>query len=334
MSTPDVERKQLKPLFRDRVAEAKAKEEALRTLPRQKCLEMGYITVQDLDDEELRSGRCRDLHTGLIPHSTNKTELIPKSLYDEMVAEHEARTNQRLRQSLDDMLDIMIDIAKDDTVEPKDRFEAAKYLFERTAGRAPATVNVNVHHAPWEELLNAVSGIGQITRDEHRQLGTGIIDAEVVEDDEQGQEGDNLPDEQVRSMDNASDLAPQNKPSPREGLRAGQTVREEPYGTSDTPRSPASTKEDAYTGQHSARPPSTRYPTQPDLVTKEDHQLSYAEQARNQEALAARRAAVRKRIQGAKKGRKIARAMGADAIQNEIVGIGMDEDGQVKFETE
>ena len=83
------------------------------------------------------------------------------------------------------MLDIMVDIAQDDTVEPRDRFEAAKYLFERTAGKTPDTVNVTVKQAPWEELLSQVAGIAPMNRDEHRRLGVGIVDAEVVEDDEE-----------------------------------------------------------------------------------------------------------------------------------------------------
>jgi hypothetical protein len=312
MTAEPVERKQLKPLFRNREAEEALKKEAFAKLTRQELFEQGFIKVADLDDEELRYGRCRDTNTGIIPGKTTKTELIPKALYDEMVAEHEARFKQKLRQNLDDMLDGMVEIAKDDTVEPKDRLEAMKYLIDRTAGRATEHVSVQVHHAPWEELLNDVSGIAPVTRDQHRQLQRGIIDVEVVDEEEAGELGE---------AERSSDVPPQ-PPEPT------------PYGTADTPNSPSKPKEEKYTGQLSARPPSAKYPSQEQpLVTKDQHQLSYAEQARNQELLAERRAAAKKRIQGAKKARKVARAMGADAIKDEITGTTVGEDGQVSFET-
>jgi hypothetical protein len=184
-SEPKSERKQLRP-FGGLAGAARAdeiKRKALLTLPRQECFDRGYITVKDLDDEELVAGRCRDAN-GRIPKPKGKTEYIPRHLYDEMVMEHELRYKAKLRENLDQMLDVMVEIANDDTVEPRDRFEAAKYIFERTAGKTPETVTVNVKHAPWEELLSQVAGIAPMTREEHRQLQAGIVDAELVEVDE------------------------------------------------------------------------------------------------------------------------------------------------------
>ena len=53
---------------------------------------------------------------------------------------------------------------------------------------------------------------------------------------------------------------------------------------------------------------------------------------RDAEALAARRREAKKRIQDAKKARKIARATGADAIVDDITGATLGEDGQLHFE--
>ena len=137
-STPVSIPRQLKPFGGVYGQEAwkKHREHAIRTRSRQYCFDHGFITAKDLDDEELVAGKCRD-GNGRIPKTNGKTETIPRELYDEMVAEHELRYKQKLRANLDSMLDIMVDIAQDDTVEPRDRFEAAKYLFERTAGKTP-----------------------------------------------------------------------------------------------------------------------------------------------------------------------------------------------------
>lgn len=327
MTEPISKRKQLQPFGNTKAQEAALRREALRTMGRQEAFDKGYITVKDLDDEELRSGRCRDLHTGLIPTTKGTTALIPQERYDEMVAEHELRYKQKLREQLDNALQTMVDIMGDDTVEPKDRFEAAKYLFERSAGKTPNTVNVNITRAPWEDLLNAVSGIAPITRAEHRKLGAGIIDAEFedIPDDQQGNAEDAVQREDVpySSTTHAGDVVesvPQGRPTTK--------AEDLPYGTADTPQSGTPERENPNRIKPE-RPVSAR--TQPPLVT-DDHPLSYAQQASNQVDLQARRKAARDKIQAAKKARKVAWHTGSSAIKDEITGTQVDENGQVSFE--
>lgn len=147
-------------------------------MTRQQAFDRGLLTVKDLDDEELRAGKCRG-PDGKIPRNPNKTEPIPRDIYDEMVAEHEARFNQRLREKLDTMIDVMTECAMDDTAEWRDRLAAAQYIFERTAGKTPERVQLHVTKAPWEEMLQ---GIAQITREQSQKQRAGeIIDAEVEE---------------------------------------------------------------------------------------------------------------------------------------------------------
>jgi hypothetical protein len=270
------------------------REEALRTLPRQECFDRGFIGVKDLDDEELVAGRCRD-HTGKVPRTKGKTQLIPREQYDLMVAEHELRYKQKLRERLDSALDVMTGIMEDDTVEPRERFEAAKYIFERTAGKTPETVNVNVRQAPWEELLNQVTGIASMSREEHRALQSGIVDAEVVEEtpvEEYWVEGD------IKETN----------------VHPGTDMQQE--------RDLAGQRVDA--------------PVEPELNygRRADEKRSYVKQTHDAESLAKRRKEAKAKIQNAKKGRKIARALGADSIEDDITDVTMDEDGQLTFETE
>lgn len=331
-----------KPFGQDAAHALMVKQRALATLSRQECFDRGYLSVQDLDDEELRYGRCRDAN-GIIPRRNGKTELIPKHLYDEMVSEHEARYKQKLRQRTDDALDVITEIMGDDTVEPRDRFEAAKYIFERTAGKTPDQVSVTVKSAPWEDLLTQVTGIGAISREEHRRLsqegpGTGIIDVEIVDEDDV--QPDQLPADGQHSAE--PDVVSVHQPRPDEHAPGREL---QPLG--DT-QEQASQKPPAFVGQE---PYYQRDPATPDgrpedwapvdvdtpdpyeqYGSKRTEAKTYAQQARDAVALAERRKAAKARVNDAKKQRKIARATGADAITDEITGAELGDDGQLTFE--
>jgi hypothetical protein len=342
------------------VSQQRLKEEALRTRPRQECFDLGYITVKDLDDEELRFGRCRD-ESGRIPTKTGKTETIPKEQYDAMIAEHELRFKQKLRQNLDDMLDVMVDVAKDDTVEPRDRFEAAKYLFERVAGKTPETVNVNVKTAPWEDLLNQVTGIAAMTRAEHRAADhAGIVEAEWYDETSDGQAEAKLPEHNQDQPESTIRTPPATKPANMESDKvddvnaqpAEEVVPGYPTqaGATGLPR-PDSIQGRAQYGQRSdvapgEAPGMDQRP--PGYVANNDKQVpytdadtyghrkaerkDYAQQTRDAVELARRRKEARDARNTAKKQRKIARALGADAIKDEITGATIGDDGQVQFE--
>lgn len=164
------------PFFKDAIAADQLRHDAAR-MTRQQMFDCGVIGVEELDDEELRAGRCRDEH-GRIPHTAGKTATIPRDLYEAMVAEHEARTDQKLREQLDTAIDVMVGVMVDDTVEPRDRMEAAKYLFERVKGKTPERIHVATgDKAPWEEVF---SGVAKITRQRSKAIQEGVIDAEVV----------------------------------------------------------------------------------------------------------------------------------------------------------
>ena len=258
-----------------------------------------------------------------------------------MVAEHERRFNERIRQNLDTMLGVMIEVATDDTVEPRDRFEAAKYLFERQAGKTPEKVAHTVELKPWEGVLTDISGIGAISRAEHRRLqaqgpGSGIIDVEVVDEDPVPPQGVSVSGE----APDESSVVPVHQPRPdeRDPESTGPTqaparplVRKEPEprrfidGERDFGRDPAAAPAE--------RPsPPVVPPDELSYGSRRTEAKTYADQARAAAALAERRKESKARIQNAKKQRKIARATGADAITDEITGASLGEDGQLHFE--
>lgn len=172
-----IEKLPKKMFFQDHIDAEEMRRKA-RNMTRQQQFDNGLIGVEDLDDEELRSGRCRD-HYGRIPKVQGKTATIPRDMYDAMVLEHEARTDQKLREQLDTAIDVMVGVMVDDTCEPKDRMEAAKYLFERVKGKTPERIHVATgEKAPWEQVF---TGIAQITKERSKRLQEGAIDADFVD---------------------------------------------------------------------------------------------------------------------------------------------------------
>lgn len=335
-----------KPFGHDKQAALVMKAEALATMSRQEAFDKGFLTVKDLDDEELVHGRCRD-ENGYIPKRGKKTHLIPDHLYDAMVAEHELRFRQKLRQNLDKALDYITDLIDDDTAEPKERFEAAKYVFERTAGKTPDQVSVTVKQAPWEGVLTDITGIGAISRAEHRKLhGAGVIDVEVVDDDDIQPESIQVTSEGVTKQGLVS------VHNPRPDDRGAEPQQAEAMGqdTDDDQEQPVEVPP-AYQKHVDGEPTFERDPAQPRpgaelpapvpvdppdptlaYGSRRTEAKTYADQVRAAEDLAARRKATRERIQGAKKARKIARATGADAIETDITGASLSEDGRLTFE--
>jgi hypothetical protein len=299
----------LRPWFQE--ASAKLDADELARLSRQEAFDRGFLSVEDLDDEELRAGRCRD-ETGNIPRVAGKTNTIPRDQYDEMVAEHEKRFNQRLRERLDTMIDVICNVATDDTVEPRDRLEAAKYIFERVAGKTPERVQVNVSKAPWEDMLG---GIAKITREQSHALRQGVIDAEVVTQDIHADDADGM-----GSLD-AEVVVDVPVPNP-ESQQPKQVVPDEVFEHRYAPVPPV---EDHNAPGNSA----STMPTQPPPGWQPGD--TWQDIAAKQKDLAQRRKEARERIKNAKKRRIIKRTTGADAWQgHEIVATEVEQpDGTV-----
>lgn len=302
-------------------------------MTRQQAFLKGYITVHDLDDEELRLGRCRAAN-GKIPKVGARTEMIPRALHEAMVAEHLQRSNEKLRGQLDVALATMVDIMQDDTCEPKDRMDAAKYLYERVAGKTPERVQVAIAKAPWEEVLG---GIAQISRAESRAIRNGqpVVDAEVVEEPQ-----DSAPvGEPAFTPRNPNGYG--NGPSRDEAAAEAGERADEAEAASAAPTRPRHYDlQGPVVGdpriKHHMYVPGHEYPqnnsaTAP-LVTNTGHTNS--EILRDEESaakdLAARRKAARKRIQDAKKRRAIARATGQDAKSHNTIEL-TESDGKIQF---
>lgn len=261
--------------------EAHALKLKVANMTRQDMFNNGLLTVEDMDDEELRCGRMRG-PDGKIPRVTKTMEQVPRDLYDAMVQEHQQRTQDKFRQQLDAALNTIVGIMVDPTVEPKDRLDAAKYVKEQVMGKTPDRVQVQVAKAPWEEMLG---DFAQVSRERQARLEAGYIDAEVVEP-----QGQSNVSEAVVDVGPAQPVAPMpdSMLAPHVRYPEAAPSHDNPVTTHYVPRIP--------------QPPS-------------NSERIAAEQCDMVE-LARRRAEAKQRIQAAKKRRIVQRTMGADVLHN------------------
>lgn len=285
-------------------------------MSRQEQFNNGILTVADMDDEELRAGRMRDAK-GRIPRVTKTLEMVPRDLYDEMVQEHNKRTNEKIRNQLDTALQTMVDIMSDESCEPKDRLDAAKYLFERQMGKQPDKVLVAPDRAPWEELLGDVA---QVTRAQHERAKRGEVwDAEVVEDHVNSQSQEAAPPrDSERSV--PAEARRTNVVNAGDASAAGDDAPTRPEGhqllADDGPRYPDPVVPTPFDPAEPAPSHAVPAHSNPIVEVQLSEKLREAQEA--QVRIAEARAARKKAVDAAKKRRRAQRAVGADVLRRKL----------------
>lgn len=155
-------------------------EATLARMTRWQKLLSGVIKVEDLDDEELARGMCRDANgsfTGSPPR------MVPKDMHDRMVRELFQRADQTLREGLLDAAGSIVEIARGSAYEPADRIKAATWLWERLRGKV-ADVVVHTQDKPWEMVLSNISGGSRAASRAARGVADEeeILEAQLVSD--------------------------------------------------------------------------------------------------------------------------------------------------------
>lgn len=131
----------------------------------------GDLSVEDLDEEELARGYCKDKNgkfTGRPP------VVVPRALFQRMQRELFQRFDERLKSGLVDALDVILNLARDPDVDATNRRQAAQYVIDRVMGKTPEKVTV-VAEDPWETILNGVmrDGVQAETRTLVRKMDDG-----------------------------------------------------------------------------------------------------------------------------------------------------------------
>lgn len=120
--------------------------------PRMMALMAGEISPEELDDEELAKGVCRNPDGKFPKRAPNH---VPKAMYDRMTRELFARAEEKLRDSLVGAAESLAKMAADPEVDASTRLKAATWLYERLQGKAPTVVNVQ-QEKPFEVVLGSV----------------------------------------------------------------------------------------------------------------------------------------------------------------------------------
>lgn len=120
--------------------------------PRMAKLVSGEISVEDLDDEELARGMCRDKSGGF---RGRPTKMVPRVIHERMQAELIKRGNLQFQEAFSGAIKAMADIAKDKKAKDADRIKAAQYVIERIAGKVPDKVEVHAAD-PWQTIIDEI----------------------------------------------------------------------------------------------------------------------------------------------------------------------------------
>ena len=105
-------------------------QDRIEKLDRVQRFMQGFLTVEELDDDEIVGGYVRDSNGNPI---ANKR--IGVRFQQDMVKELARRMNKFLQMKLPNMLKVVTDIAESDIVEPQDRLKAAVWAAERVIGK-------------------------------------------------------------------------------------------------------------------------------------------------------------------------------------------------------
>lgn len=170
-----------KKLSAQNVSIDKIEPDRIENLDRVQKFMAGFITVEELDDDEIMGAFVRNDDGRPISN-----EKLGKRFQQDMVKELMNRMQRFMQMKLPNMLKVLADLAESDFVEPADRFKAATWLAERVLGKVPDVVFHGSTDQPYERMLSLASG----SRDEHRRRVASarvpeaavVVDATVVDE--------------------------------------------------------------------------------------------------------------------------------------------------------
>lgn len=130
------------------------KPEVLARMTRFQKLCQGIISVEELDDEELARGQCKDANGKF---AASPPRMIPKAIHDQMVSQLFVRAQEQLRHDLLGAVKALGTIAHGEAFEPADRIKAASLIIDRVMGKN-ADVVIHKQDKPYEMVLTAITG--------------------------------------------------------------------------------------------------------------------------------------------------------------------------------
>ena len=120
----------------------------------------GTLTVQELDDDEIKNMRPRGADGGF----TGRGRKMPSHLAQQFQQEAIKRAQDRFRNAAPEAVKALIEIGTDPDVREGDRIRALMYVVDRALGKTPETIRVEGADR-WSSLLDAAGGVGDVDRD-------------------------------------------------------------------------------------------------------------------------------------------------------------------------
>ncbi len=113
----------------------------------------GDLKVTDLDDDEIRMGKCKDKNGGF---TGRPPAVFPRALHDAMRLEFQRRINEKFQAAVDIAYVTLIDVATSPRSAADARVKAAALLMERGLGKVPDKVFSEIVVKKFEENIEGL----------------------------------------------------------------------------------------------------------------------------------------------------------------------------------
>lgn len=110
----------------------------------------GTLTVEDLDDEEIMAGKCKDVHGQF---RGRPPKVFPRALHDALRREYQKRMQERLSEQADLAVATLLDVMNNRRTAAPARVRAAEIMLERVMGKVPDKIQQTLELKPFEENL-------------------------------------------------------------------------------------------------------------------------------------------------------------------------------------
>lgn len=129
-------------------------EDRIENLDRVQKFMQGFLSVEELDDDEITNGFVRT--SAGVPI---KSQLLGKTFEQRLTKELHARLNRYLVSKTPRALEVLYEILDSELVEPADRLKAIQMLTDRTLGKAAdVLVTYQGEDKPYESIISRIEG--------------------------------------------------------------------------------------------------------------------------------------------------------------------------------
>ena len=114
----------------------------------------GELDLSEWTMEELERGQRKGANGRW---SGARPKVIPTVIYDEFIRRKMSAASELLRENTYDAIAELVKIAKDPSAENRDKLKAIEMILNRTMGKEPVNVKVDMHvMAPWERAMEGL----------------------------------------------------------------------------------------------------------------------------------------------------------------------------------